>query len=204
MVWRTVCAVLLALSNTNWPTAVKPAIGAVVRLEMQRESGKGLCSAVLVNADAGFALTMAHCTGTDPKGLSMTANGRHAELIRWNELLDLAVVRFDVKGETQIPLAKETPVAGTEIAVLGFAYGSRQLHTQYGHVSLPLDEESQRLMLDATVIFGDSGGMAINAAGELVGMTSAIKTAGGSLAVMLPVESVRDFAKAYLPKPKTP
>jgi S1-C subfamily serine protease len=69
---------------------------------------------------------------------------------------------------------------------------------------LPLDEESQRLMLDATVIFGDSGGMAINAAGELVGMTSAIKTAGGSLAVMLPVESVRDFAKAYLPKPKTP
>jgi hypothetical protein len=24
------------------------------------------------------------------------------------------------------------------------------------------------------------------------------------LAVMLPVESVRDFAKAYLPKPKTP
>jgi hypothetical protein len=37
-----------------------------------------------------------------------------------------------------------------------------------------------------------------------VGMTSAIKTAGGSLAVMLPVESVRDFAKAYLPKAKTP
>ena len=196
-------AVLLAfLLLTDWTATVKPAKASVVRLEMQRGEGRGLCSAVVINAEAGYAVTMAHCTGTDPKTLSLTASGRHAELIRWNEILDLAVIKFDVKGETQIALAKATPEEGKEIAIIGFAYGSRQLHTQYGHVSLPLDDESQRLMLDATVIFGDSGGMAINQSGELVGMTSAIKTAGGSLAVMLPVESVRDFAKAYLPKVK--
>lgn len=195
----------LSATTTDWSTAIKPALASVVRLEMQKgEEWRGLCSAVLFNAEAGYALTMAHCTKSDPKGLSLTANGRHAELVRFNEISDLSVIRFDVKGETPITFAKETPPAGTPIAVLGFAFGSRHLHTQFGHVSLPLDEDSQRLMLDATVIMGDSGGLAINAAGELVGMTSAIKTAGGSLGVMLPVETVRDFVKPYLPKPKTP
>lgn len=192
-------------SATDWTQAIKPALASVVRLEMQKgEEWTGRCSAVLFNADLGYALTMAHCTKADPKGLSLTANGRHAELIRWNELLDLSVVKFDVKGETPITFAKDTPPMGTPIALLGYAYGSRQLHTQYGHVSLPLDEESQRLMLDVTGIFGDSGGLAINAAGELVGMTSALKSAGGYLVVMLPVEAVKDFVKPYLPKPKTP
>lgn len=192
-----------ATTATDWTQAIKPALASVVRLEMQRSDGLGWCSAVLFNAEAGFALTMAHCTGTDPKGLSLTANGRHAELVRWNEILDLAVIKFDVKNEAQIPLAKDTPPMGTEIALLGYAFGSRQLHTQYGHVSLPLDEESRALMLDVTTIRGDSGGLAINAAGELVGMTSAIKISGGYLAVMVPVEAVRDFVKPYLPK-KTP
>lgn len=190
----------IGVSAADWTTAIKPALSAVVRLEIQRGDKTGRCSGVVFNADAGYALTMAHCTGAEPKGLSLTANGRHADLIRWNEILDLAVIKFDVKGEAQIVLAKQTPPMGTEIALLGFAYGSRQLHTQYGRVSLPLDEESQSLMLDVTTLFGDSGGMAINAAGELVGMTSALKFAGGHLAVMVPVEATRDFVKAYLPK----
>ena len=60
------------------------------------------------------------------------------------------------------------------------------------------------LVLDLVAIPGDSGGPAINAAGELVGLTSAVRyTASGSahVAVIVPVGKLRAFASAYLPKP---
>lgn len=191
----------ITTQSVHWPSIIDAAVQSVVRLEMQKGEDTGLCSGVVIHLDPDLLATMAHCTGTDPKAISLTANGRNAELIYANALLDLAVVKFHAKKERVIKLAADTPPTGTPVALLGFAYGSKQLHAQFGHVSLPLDQDSGRLMLDVTVLRGDSGGMAINSDGELVGMTSAYKMSGGYLTVMAPVEAVRDFVKAYLPKP---
>jgi hypothetical protein len=111
-------------------------------------------------------------------------------------------VRFAVKKETAIAFAKETPAAASEVAILGYAYGARELAMQFGRVALPADVDGN-LLLDVTTIRGDSGGAAIDLSGELVGMTSAIKQSGGYLAVLKPVEQARDFVKEYLPKKLT-
>jgi hypothetical protein len=98
-----------------------------------------------------------------------------------------------------LPLASAVPSVGSDIAILGFAWGSKLLSMQFGRVSLPLDEEGT-LMIDGMAIGGDSGGPAINANGELVGVTSFVKHNWPMhLAGMIPVTKVREFVEQYLP-----
>lgn len=124
-----------------------------------------------------------------------------AEIARSNRLLDLAVLRADLRGAKALPLAKETPKIGEEVAVFGYAFASKRVAFQFGRVSLPLDDDGA-LVLDLMVIGGDSGGPAINAQGELVGMTSAVKFSHPTMhaALMVSVEKVRDFVSGYLPR----
>lgn len=196
-----ILALLLLTLGTDWTAVIKPASRQVPRIEILRtgETKPGICSGVVLNADQGFVLTAAHCTGTikDRDITSMTVNGRHAELARVNELLDLAVVRFSPKDELTMPLATVTPGAGSEIAVIGFLLGSKQLHTQFGHIAARRDEDGA-VVLDSQVLPGDSGGSIINPAGELVAMTNRYYT-GTAIGLAVPVETIRDFVEPYLP-----
>lgn len=189
-------------AQTNWAQAVIGLEKRVVRLEMAYEDrDPSRCSGGVLNKASGYVVTAQHCI--KGKLTAVTVNARHAEVVRQNELLDLAVLRTELRGVENLPLAAKAPVVGSEIAVLGFAWGRKQLHMQFGHVSLPLDEDGM-LMVDGMAIGGDSGGPTINAAGELVGLTSAVYLSGGGamhLAAMVPVEKVREFVEMYLPKP---
>lgn len=198
-------AVLLLLLAVEWPAILAPAVKAVVRLEMQAPEwqGKAICSGTVINAKAGYALTAAHCV--DAKDVALTVNGRHAEVVRQNRVLDLAVIRFSPQGETALVLAAEAPAMGAEIAVMGFAFGSRQLGSQVGHVVTPLEEDEQRTRVAVDVIAGDSGGPCLNAKGELVGISSAVVFRGPMhLGLIVPLKVVREFAEPYLPKKETP
>lgn len=195
----TLLVALVAL--TDWPTVVKPTVKQVVRLEIQTDSGKGTCSGVVFNVEHGFALTAAHCVDHKrSENIDITLNGRDAEMIRINRLLDLAVVRFNPKDETAMELAEVMPEAGTEIAVVGYAFGIKDPIPQFGRVSQPLNPETGFAWLNVDLIFGDSGGAAIDAQGRLVGINSAIYHQGPAhMAAIVPIEKVRDFVKGMIP-----
>ena len=204
-----VATALLALMLTaDWPTIVKPLTDQTVRIEAQidteQETAHWLCSGVVIDADRGYVLTAAHCVNRPPTAvLTLTINRKHATLIKENRLLDIAVLQFDAKGEKAITLAETVPMTGEEVALVGFAYGRKQLYVQIGRVALPTDEDG-RFVVDVTTIRGDSGGPLINARGELVGIVSAIEYSGGYLGSAVALDTVRSFVKAYLPKAKTP
>ncbi len=190
---------LQTFAQTNWSTAVVGLERRVVRLEMAYETGEtSRCSGVALNTGSGFVITAQHCV--DGKLTAVTVNGRHAEVARQNKLLDLAVVRTEFGRDVEaMPLAAKTPPVGSDVAVIGFAWGSKRLHMQFGRVSLPLDDDGF-LIIDGMAIGGDSGGPTVNAAGELVGITSRIYHNGPMhLSVMVPVERVREFVETYLP-----
>jgi S1-C subfamily serine protease len=191
------------LNATDWSTVVAGLDKSVPRIEILDPDSErpGVCSGVVLNAEAGYVLTAAHCVNPNPDKVSITVNGKHAELVRQNRVLDLAVIRAELKGGISMPLAKQAPVMGSEIAVVGFAFGQKKLAVQVGHVSLPLDDD-ELLILDVVAIGGDSGGPAINPQGELVGLTSAVKVWHPAMHVALtvPVEKVRDFVEHYLPQ----
>ena len=207
-VWTVVLLAFYALQTfayqTNWGQAVVGLEKRVVRLEMMTEDGdQGVCSGAVLNAVSGFVVTAQHCVDSSDKHrlAALTVNGRHAEVVRQNKLLDIAVVRTELKGAASITIAAQTPIVGSEVAILGYAFGAKKLHMQFGRVSLPLDDDGA-LVIDAMVIAGDSGGPTINAAGELVGLTSFIKYNGPMmLGYMVTAEKVKDFVEQYLPKP---
>lgn len=193
--------ILMLVQASDWTTVVASAAKAIPRLEMQAEDAlaPGVCAAVVINATTGYALTANHCV--DGKNVALTLNGRHAEIARANRVLDLAVLRFSPKNDTALKLATTAPVMGQQIAVIGYAFGSRQLGTQIGHVSTALDEEHQAMRVGVDVIAGDSGGACLNAAGELVGITVAVQHRGPMhLGIVVPLQTVRDFLEPYLPK----
>jgi S1-C subfamily serine protease len=188
---------------TDWSAIIRPAAKQVPRLEILKDGTEkpGICSGAIINKDQGYVVTAAHCLEGDPKTLSVTVNGRHAEIIKSNRLLDLAVVKANLRGGEEMTLAPETPEVGTEAAVLGFAFGIEKMAVQFGRVSQARNDESKLLWLNLDLIFGDSGGPAIDTLGRLIGINSRIYYNGPAhMAGIVPVEVVREFAENYLPK----
>lgn len=194
----------MAMITTDWAAIVKPATKQVPRLEILKDGSDtpGICSGVVINKAAGYVLTAAHCVQGDAKHLSVTVNGRHAEIARANRLLDLAIVRTILKDEQEMALALASPDIGAEVAVLGYAFGVEKMAVQFGRVS-QFNGETKTLWLNLDLIFGDSGGPAIDAHGHLIGINSRIYYSGPAhMAAVVPVEQVRDFVEAYLPAKK--
>lgn len=202
-----VAAVLLLVAGraqaADWLPVVKDLDHQVLRMEILTADGeRGVCSAVVLNAATGYVLTAGHCVAVGAtERLDLTVNGREAAVVRSNKLLDLAVVRIDPHAsDVSMPLALKTPPAGSPLAVVGYAFGSKQVIVQFGHVALQRDRDDDTMRMAVDVISGDSGGAAIDEQGRLIGMISAVNYYGPMhLGVAVPVEAVRDYVKQYLP-----
>jgi S1-C subfamily serine protease len=97
--------VAVVLGSTDWAAIIKPAAKQVPRLEILAAgaTSPGICSGVVINKSGGYVLTAAHCLGDEHRNTSITVNGRHALIVRSNRLLDLAVVRTELKDEQEMP-----------------------------------------------------------------------------------------------------
>lgn len=197
---------LLPTPLTDWTAIVKPALKKVPRLEMLREGWDkpGVCAAVLFNKPDGYAVTAAHCVEKPEKeGITITVSGRHAEVMRVNRILDVAVVKYDPKGDEPMDLAESTPEVGSEVAIIGYPFGDGQLGPMFGHISQVLNQETKLIWVNSDIIPGDSGGALIDLQGRLIGLNSQIFYQGPShMAACVPIETLKDFLKPYLPKPK--
>jgi S1-C subfamily serine protease len=208
VLYFSVCCVIFqapTFAQPDWVTVIQAAAKQVVRLEISIDAGDvGTCSGVVIDKDAGYILTAAHCVEKKPtEGMSITANGRHAELVKINSLLDLAVLRTKLKYETTITMAADTPPPGTPIAVVGFAYGDPDVLFQFGYVSQTKNHETKLVLLNADIIAGDSGGATIDAQGRLVAINSRLYPWYSSgLAGSVPIEQIREFAEDFLPGAK--
>lgn len=188
---------LVLIMSVNWPDIVKPVHHQVHRVvTMDADGNTGTCSAVVINATSGFALTAAHCLEGEP---DMTFNGRHAKLVRSNRIIDLAVIRFKPVTEQAMSLAAATPPIGTPVAMAGFFLGAKNLHVQFGHISAVRDHFGNQIVIDGIIRPGDSGGAVLDQSGALVGMSNAYYVHGSS-GLAIPIETIRDFVSQYLPK----
>jgi S1-C subfamily serine protease len=98
-------------------------------------------------------------------------------------------------------LADQTPAVGSEVCVIGHAFGYKQLSIQFGRVALALDDDGSQMRVGIDMVPGDSGGPLMDTQGRLVGIASAIYYIGPAhLSGLVRVEDIRDFAEPYLPK----
>lgn len=198
-----VICVAATVAVADWATTFQQLGNAVLRMEsMDGDGNRGVCSSAVINARKGFVLTAAHCVPSGPS-VSMTVNERDAVLVKKNALLDLAILRVRLKDETAIVLSEAAPQAGASVAVVGYAFGARQLAIQAGVISNPLENDTRRTWMNVDTIPGDSGGVVVDAEGRLVGVTSAVlystQMSASHLGMAVPYDRVKDFVEDYLP-----
>ncbi|TDD46468.1 PDZ domain-containing protein [Kribbella antibiotica] len=170
--------------------------GSVVKIAVSTQQGAGTGSGIVISKD-GLIVTNNHVVGPAGQGGKITVilnDGRTvpATVKGLDPLTDLAVIQADATDLTPATLGSSGKLAvGQGVVAIGSPFGLQSTVTS-GIVSAldrPVtsgDEEQDSttvfpaIQTDAAINPGNSGGALIDLAGQVVGINSAIKTAGGS------------------------
>lgn len=212
------------VEQINWVTGAASEAGpSVVTLWVESSGSSGSGSGVILSED-GFILTNAHVVtlsgATKQPRLSVRlwdGSVISAELVGYDTVYDLAVIKVDVSGLKPIRFADSSKLnVGQNVVAIGAPLGlsstvtegivsalNRTIRVASAEVS---DEPGLRfwtgsgesitiqvIQTDAAINPGNSGGALVNDKGELVGVNVAIATAGsgeaGSIGVGFAIPS---------------
>ncbi|WP_405062921.1 trypsin-like peptidase domain-containing protein [Kribbella sp. NBC_01505] len=176
--------------------AAAKVMGSVVKIAVSTQQGAATGSGIVISKD-GLIVTNNHVVGGAGQGAKITVilnDGRTvpATVKGLDPLTDLAVIHAEATDLTPAVLGSSAKLAvGQGVVAIGSPFGLQSTVTS-GIVSAldrPVtsgDEEQSSttvfpaIQTDAAINPGNSGGALIDLAGQVVGINSAIKTAGGS------------------------
>lgn len=171
----------------------------------QRKETKSLGSGVVIDADKGYIVTNHHVVeGAQEIAVTMH-NGHHfkAKLIGSDPEADVAVVQTDIKGLQAIPFGDSDKLRVGDFAVaIGNPFGLGQTVTSgivsaLGRTGLGIEGYENFIQTDASINPGNSGGALVNLRGELIGINTAILSAGGAgnvgIGFAIPINMVRQI-----------
>jgi serine protease Do len=162
------------------------AIAGAVRVNV---GSSGIGSGFFMSKD-GLILTAAHVPfGDSSARLSVTTQSGQdlpVTLVGYDEVRDLAVLKASGSDFPALKLAASTPKVGAGVVAIGNSRGSfdggRAGSVTALNVSLDASFPSNMVESSMPLAPGDSGGPVLNAAGEVVGVSTAISNQGGSFA----------------------
>jgi S1-C subfamily serine protease len=196
-----------AHARTEWSTLVKTLEKSVVTIE--RDDKGTSCTGFIINSrardkdnhDVDYVLTAAHC-----EAAKLWADQSVATVIAKNKEKDLIVLSIEDSDRPALKLAADNPKVGDEIASFGYGYGLERPLFRLTHISaetyIPYDGIGGPLfMTDATFVGGQSGGPAINAAGEVVMI---VQMGTNSVGMGIGADTIRQKVGKYWEKPIKP
>jgi putative serine protease PepD len=175
--------------------AASKVLPSVVKIGVATSQGAATGSGIVISKD-GLIVTNNHVVAGAANGKIqvMLNDGRtlNATIVGTDPLTDLAVIRADAKDLTPAVLGKSGNLGvGQGVVAIGSPFGLEATVTS-GIVSAlnrPVTSGGEEqnsttvfpaIQTDAAINPGNSGGALIDLAGQVVGINSAIKTAGGS------------------------
>jgi serine protease Do len=155
-------------------------------------SGEGAGTGIVL--DGGRILTNAHVV-VDASSITVSASGddtpRTATLVASDDAADLAVLQIDdTSGLVPATLGSSDTVAvGDDVVAIGNALALEGGMTVTSGIVSATDREVDTasgtmtglIQTDAAISSGNSGGPLVNAAGEVIGINSAVATSSGSV-----------------------
>jgi putative serine protease PepD len=178
-------------------SAATKVLPSVVKIAVMTSQGAATGSGIVISKD-GLIVTNNHVVSGAGSGATLSVmlnDGRtvSATVVGTDELTDLAVIRANAKDLTPAVLGKSGSLGvGQGVVAIGSPFGLEATVTS-GIVSAlnrPVTSgDAQQsssttvfpaIQTDAAINPGNSGGALIDLAGQVVGINSAIKTAGGS------------------------
>jgi S1-C subfamily serine protease len=213
-------AASLALSGETMNVAgvlarVEPSVVSIETEITQRQGpftqqGTGAGSGIVVNSD-GTILTNAHVIA-DATSITVTVAGetkaRTATVITSDPARDLALLKVsDTSGLVAAPLGQSSDVAvGDQVVAIGNALalegGPTVTEGIVSALGRSIDTDSGTLngliQTDAAISSGNSGGPLVNAAGQVIGMNTAVATSIGSanaanIGFAISIDAIRAF-----------
>lgn len=162
--------VLVACSADNVDTRPSPSL--------KIEIGSSIGSAVKIGE--GTVLTAAHVVGDHKEVMVKNENGVLVKgaVIFVDKVKDLAVIRAVIDAQSSRMACELVPV-GTEFEFYGNPLGMEFVKS-WGRIAAKPREHSNKntgYIVDATLIFGNSGGGAFDHRGRVIGIASAIRVA---------------------------
>ncbi|MBW3657517.1 MAG: trypsin-like peptidase domain-containing protein [Actinobacteria bacterium] len=159
---------------------------AVVRIDVQAQGGRGSGSGVIYSQD-GMVITNAHVVqGAGEVAVTLPDGKRHvAEVLGADPRSDIAVLDVDATGLPVPAFADATPGVGDDAIAIGSPFGldgsvtAGIVSAVNRTVSSPRAPLVDMIQTDAAINPGNSGGALVNAAGEVIGINTAILSGGG-------------------------
>jgi len=149
-------------------------------------------SGVIVDAKRGYILTNHHVVAdADKIQISLIDGSIHdAEIVGSDAATDIAVIKVDVKGLTEMPIGDSTRArVGDFVIAIGNPFGLSHTVTSgiisaLGRSGISRDAYEDFIQTDASINPGNSGGALVNMDGELIGINSAIiSRSGGNVGI---------------------
>jgi len=157
---------------------------------------EGEGSGVIVDAGQGYLLTNHHVIENADEITVSLSDGRSftATVIGSDADSDLAVLRIDAPGITELPFAAEDDLrVGDYVVAIGNPLGFENTVTAgivsgLGRNGIGAETYEDFIQTDASINLGNSGGALVNLRGELVGINSAIiSQTGGNIGIGLAI-----------------
>ena len=178
--------------DTNYRTSVVPAelSEGVVLITVQTTTG-GASGSGMVLTSSGQVLTNYHVVkGSTLINVEIADTGKvySAQLMGYDVEADVALLQLaDASGLDTVNIATESPAVGDQVQVVGNSNGQGYLDLASGLItqlsaSVSINDEASRdgvsrmlgvIETSASAVSGDSGGPMFNAAGEVIGITTA-------------------------------
>jgi S1-C subfamily serine protease len=192
-----------------------PSVVAVIATVVPRDEGegarvlRGIGAGVIVSAN-GQVVTNEHVVATaDRVDVQLHGNRRvGARVIVRDPLLDLSLLQLDgrIEGLVPVRIREREAVPGEWVMAIGQPYGLGNtvtvgvvsgLRRDWSDLGRPAglrpDGIWAFIQTDASINIGNSGGPLVDADGEVVGITTAVRRDGQGLAFAVPGEMVRHF-----------
>ncbi len=170
-----------------------------------RERGQG--SGVIIDADQGLVLTNAHVVDQADRVEVTLADGQQldGQVVGSDPITDLAVVR--IEGTSDLQAARlgdsEALEVGDWAIALGSPYGLERtvtlgivssMHRDINALGFA-DKRLDLIQTDAAINPGNSGGPLVNAAGEVVGINTLVRSGpGAGLGFAIPINLASSIA----------
>ena len=173
-------------------------------------------------SDNGYIITNYHVIEDSNSVTVTTYSGQsyEAEIVGFDESNDIAVLKIEAESLVPVVLGSSDELqVGDFVEAIGNPLGELTFSMTYGAVSA-LDREvtlsngvtMKLIQTDCAINSGNSGGALFNMYGEVIGITNAKYSSGGSgasidnIGFAIPIDSVRDIVesiieKGYITKP---
>jgi S1-C subfamily serine protease len=154
-------------------------------------TGEGAGTGIML--DGGLILTNAHVVA-DATSITVTASSdddpREATIVASDDAADIAVLQVDdTSGLVPATLGSSAVAVGDDVIAIGNALALEGSMTVTRGIVSATDREVDTdsgtmtglIQTDAAISSGNSGGPLVNAAGEVIGINSAVATSSGSV-----------------------